>query len=77
LGLKEQSNTALEKTKNICGTLYYVTTTIHDYSVQIKQDVIGRACSVWHRLWPSPTAERVIPSPINLPSILKFEINQK
>jgi hypothetical protein len=71
LDLKEHSNTVLEKTKNICGTLYYVMNTIYDYSVQMKQDVIGRAC-VWHRLWPPSAAERVTPSPINLPSLLKF-----
>jgi hypothetical protein len=63
----ERSNIVLEKTKNICGTLYYVMTTIYDYGVPIKQDVIGRACSVWHRLWPPSTAEGVILSQINLP----------
>jgi len=52
-------------------------TTTYDYGVQIKQDVIGRAYSVWHGLRPVPTAEQVIPSPINLPLLLKFEINQK
>jgi hypothetical protein len=67
----------LEKTKNICGTLYSVMITIYDYGVQIKEDVIGRACSLRHRLWPPSRAEKVIPSPFNLPSFLKFEINQK
>jgi hypothetical protein len=61
----------------ICGTLYYEMTTVCYYGVQIKQDVIGRACSIWHRLWPPSTEAQVISSPINLQSLTKFEINQK